>query len=95
MKAIYILKNILIQEFQHSLESRLIEAMIHKMLPIQFVSRVNLIQIWLIKVIDILKNILIQEFQHSLESRLIQVMNMKMRTIQFVLSANLIQIQSI
>jgi hypothetical protein len=45
MKVIYNMKNNLIQEFQHSLESKLIEVMIYKMLPIQFVSNVNLIQI--------------------------------------------------
>jgi hypothetical protein len=70
MKVIYILKNILIQEFQHSLESRLIEVMIHEMLPIQFVSSVNLIQMWLMKVIYNIQNNLIQEFQYSLQFQL-------------------------
>jgi 5-bromo-4-chloroindolyl phosphate hydrolysis protein len=37
-------ENILIQEFQHSLESKLIEVMKSKMLSIQFESDVNLIQ---------------------------------------------------
>jgi hypothetical protein len=74
MKVIYILKNISIQEFQHCSESKLIEVMIHKMLPIQFVLSVNLSQIWLMKVIYILKNISNKELQHSLESRLIEVM---------------------
>jgi hypothetical protein len=40
MKVIYKMKNILIQEFQHCLESWLIQVMIHKMLLIQFVSNV-------------------------------------------------------
>jgi hypothetical protein len=40
---IYNGKNIVIQEFQHSVESELIEVMNVKMLQIQFVSRVNLI----------------------------------------------------
>jgi hypothetical protein len=44
MKVIYKMKNILIQEFQHDLELRLIEVMIDEMLPIQFGSSVNLIQ---------------------------------------------------
>jgi CRP-like cAMP-binding protein len=44
MKVIYILKNSLIQEFQHSLESKLIEVMSHKMSQIQFASKVNWIQ---------------------------------------------------
>jgi arginine utilization protein RocB len=38
------MKNILIQEFQHSLELRLIEVMKIEMLQIQFVSNMNLIQ---------------------------------------------------
>jgi hypothetical protein len=44
MKVIHNVKNILIQEFQHSLESRLIEVMIYKMRQIQFVLSMNLIQ---------------------------------------------------
>jgi hypothetical protein len=48
------MKNNPIQEFQHSLESRLIEVMIHQMPPIQFVFSVNLIQMTLMKVIYIL-----------------------------------------
>jgi hypothetical protein len=45
MKVIDNLKNILIQEFEHYLESRLIEVMNMKISPSQFVLRVNLIQI--------------------------------------------------
>jgi retron-type reverse transcriptase len=91
MKVIDILRNILIQEFQHSLESRLIHVMSHKMLPIQFVLNVNLIQMKVMKVIRKMKNISIQEFQHFLESKLIEVMNIKMLQIQFVSSVNLVQ----
>jgi hypothetical protein len=50
MKVIYNLKNILIQELQHCLESKLIEVMKMKMLLIQFLSSVTLIQIQLIQV---------------------------------------------
>jgi hypothetical protein len=93
MKVIHNLKNKMIQEFQHSVESKLIEVMKMKMLPIQFVSSVDLIQMWLMKVICNIKNMLIQEFQHSLELQLIEVMKMKMKIllIQFVSSVNLIQ----
>jgi hypothetical protein len=66
MKVIYNMKNILIQQFQHSVESKLIQVMIHKMLLIQFVSIVNLIQSWLMKVIHNMKNWMIQEFQYCL-----------------------------
>jgi hypothetical protein len=44
MKVIYKMKNSLIQEFQHFLESKLIEVMKMKMQTIQFESIVNLIQ---------------------------------------------------
>jgi hypothetical protein len=56
----------------------LIEVMIHKMQMIQFVSSVNLIQMWLMKVRYKMKNISIQELQHRLESKLIEWMNLKM-----------------
>jgi hypothetical protein len=44
MKVIYNLKNMKNKEFQHSLESKLIEVMKMKMQMIQLVSNVNLIQ---------------------------------------------------
>jgi hypothetical protein len=44
MKVFYKTKKRLIQEFQQCLESRLIQVTIYKMLPIQFVPSVNLIQ---------------------------------------------------
>jgi hypothetical protein len=44
MKVIHNMKNILIEQFQHCLESWLIEVMICKMLLIQFISTVNTIQ---------------------------------------------------
>jgi hypothetical protein len=74
MKVIYKMKNILNQESQVYLESRLIEVIIYETQMIQFVSTVNLIQMQLTKVIYNLKNSPIQEFQHSLESKLIEVM---------------------
>jgi hypothetical protein len=45
MKVMYNLKNMINQEFQHCLESRLIAVMIHNMPMIQCGSNVNLIQI--------------------------------------------------
>jgi hypothetical protein len=62
---------------------------------IQFVSRVNLIQMWLIKVIYILKNISNERFQYCLESKLIEVMKMKIHPIQFVPIVNLILTQTL
>jgi hypothetical protein len=58
---------------------------------IQFVSSVNLIQIWLMKVISSHENIVIQQFRYSLKSKLIEVMNIKMQIIQFVSTVNLTQ----
>jgi hypothetical protein len=78
MKVIYTMKNILIQEFQHCLESKQIEVMKMKRLLIQFALIVKVIQMKLMKVTDNMKNILIQEFQHCLEPKLIEVMKMKM-----------------
>jgi hypothetical protein len=62
MKMIHNWKNILIQEFQHSLESKLIEVMIMKMLLIQFVLIVKVIQMKVMKAIDNVENNLMQEF---------------------------------
>jgi hypothetical protein len=86
--------NILNKEFQHFLESKLIEVMKMKMLQIQFVSTVNLIQMRLMKVIHKMKSMMNKEYQHFLELKLIEVMIEKMLAIQFVSSVNLIQIQS-
>jgi hypothetical protein len=44
MKVICTIENMMNQEFQHGMESQLIEVMILKMQPIQFGSIVNLIQ---------------------------------------------------
>jgi hypothetical protein len=44
MKAIYKMKNRMSKEFQHCMESQLIEVMTLKMHPIQFAVIVNLIQ---------------------------------------------------
>jgi hypothetical protein len=95
MKVSNNLKNIGNKEFQHFLESILIEAMNMKVQMIQFVSIVNLIQMKLIKVIYNMKNMKNQEFQHFSESILIEVMNMKMHLIRFVSIVNLIQMKSI
>jgi hypothetical protein len=64
----------------------------------RFVLRVNLIQMWAMKVIqnlqNNLRNILIQEFQHYLESKLIELMTPKVLLSQFVSTVNSIQTQS-
>jgi hypothetical protein len=64
MKVIDKMKNMAIQEFEHSLESIWIQVMKMKMHTIQLVSTVNLIQMKLMKVFHKMKNSLIQEFQH-------------------------------
>jgi hypothetical protein len=94
MKVIYNNKNMMNKEFQHCVESKLIEVMMMKMQMIQFVSIVNLIQMKLMKVIHNMKNIPNKEFQHCVESQSIEVTNMKMFAIQFVSIVNLIQIKS-
>jgi hypothetical protein len=68
MKVIYNSKNMMNKEFQHSLESELIEVMNMKMQTIQFVLIVNLIQLKWVKVISTMKNMMIQEFQYHSES---------------------------
>jgi hypothetical protein len=55
MKVIHISQNMMNKEFQHFVESQLIEMMKMKMQMIQFVSILNLIQMKLMKVIDIQK----------------------------------------
>jgi hypothetical protein len=50
------MKNMMNQEFQHYLESRLIEVMILKMQPIQFGLIVNLIQMKWMKVTYMMEN---------------------------------------
>jgi hypothetical protein len=93
MKVICNLKNIPNIEFQHGMESRLIQVIKTKMHMIQFVSIVNWIQMKLMKVIYNLKNIPNKEFQHWMESKLIEVMKMQMHLIQFVSIVNLIQMK--
>jgi hypothetical protein len=51
---------------------------------IQFVSKLNLIQMKLMKVIYMMKNMMNKEFQHFVESQLIEVRKMKMHLSQFV-----------
>jgi hypothetical protein len=53
MKMMYNIRNKPIQEFQHSLESKLIEVVKKKIFPIQLVSNVNLIQIQSIQVVHL------------------------------------------
>jgi CRISPR/Cas system CSM-associated protein Csm2 small subunit len=86
------MKNIPNKEFQHWMESKLIEVMKMKMQMIQFVSIVNWIQTKLRKVIYNMKNMWNKEFQHWMESQLIEVMKMKMHLTQFASSVNQIQI---
>jgi hypothetical protein len=81
------------KDFQHWMESQLIEVMKLKMQMIQFVSIVILIQMKSMKVNNNMKNISNKEFQHLMESQLIQVMNMKMQMIQFVSIVILIQMK--
>jgi CRISPR/Cas system CSM-associated protein Csm2 small subunit len=90
IKVIDTSKNSPNNEFQHCMESKLIEVMNDKMQMIQFVSIVNLIQMKLMKVIDKMKNISNQEFQQCEESQVIEVMKMKKQMIQFLLIVNLI-----
>jgi serine/threonine protein kinase len=93
MKVIDNMKNRMNKEFQHCVESELIEVMNFQMQMIQFVSLVDLIQrIWM-KIIHNLKNMMNKQFQNSVESRWIEVMNMKMQMIQFVSIVNLIQMK--
>jgi hypothetical protein len=67
-------ENVMNKEFQHSVETKLIEVMKMKMQMFQFMSIVTSIQVKLIKGIDNMKNRMNKEFQHSMESRLIEVM---------------------
>jgi hypothetical protein len=83
MKVIYNIKNMMNKEFQHCVESKLIEVMKMKMPMIQFVSIVNLIQMKLMKVIDKTENMMNTKFQHCVESEALEVMNMKVQMIQF------------
>jgi hypothetical protein len=60
-------KTIMSQEFQHCLESQLIEVMILKMHPIQFAVIVNLMQMKWKKMRNTLKNMMNQNFQYHEE----------------------------
>jgi hypothetical protein len=66
-KVIDNLKNKMNKEFQHWMESQLIEVMNLKMQMIQFVSIVNVIQMKWMKVIYMMKNKRNKEFQHLME----------------------------
>jgi hypothetical protein len=67
MKVIHASQNMMNQEFQHCLESQLIEVMNMKMHRIQFVLMVNLIQMKWMKVISTRKNMMNQESQYHEE----------------------------
>jgi hypothetical protein len=69
MRMMNTLQNMMIQESQQWMESRLIEVMNVEMQMIQFVLIVNWIQMWLMKVMNTSKNMMIQESQHWMESR--------------------------
>jgi hypothetical protein len=71
MKVIHKMNNMMSKEFQHSMESQLIEVMTMKMQMTQFVSIVNWIQMIVMKVVDKMNNMMSKEFQHSVESSLI------------------------
>jgi hypothetical protein len=64
-----------------------------KMPPIPFVSMMQLIRMWLMKVISNANNGMDQNSQHYLESRLIEVMISTIVPMQFVSSMNVIQLR--
>jgi hypothetical protein len=74
-------------------ESQSIEVPDMKMQMIQFVSRLNLIQMKLMKVTYRMKNMMNKEFQHFVGSQLTEVRMMKMHLIQFVSILKLIQMK--
>jgi hypothetical protein len=53
MRVIRKIKKSVIQEFQYRFELQLIEVLVVKMLPIQFVSNLNLMQIESSEVVDV------------------------------------------
>jgi hypothetical protein len=61
------MQNMMIQEFQLDMESKLIRYSNAKMQKIQFVSMMMAIQMKLMKVIRNSQNMMIQEFQHDME----------------------------
>jgi hypothetical protein len=68
MKVIHNLNNILILEFQHGLESTVIEVMNMEMRLIQVVLIVKMVQMKSMKVSHKMKNSMIQKFEHMNES---------------------------
>jgi hypothetical protein len=80
MKVIDNVKNMMNKEFQHWMESKLIEVIKMRTLLIQLVSIVNQVQMKLTKVISMMN----REFQHLMELQLMEVMNMEMHMIEFV-----------
>jgi hypothetical protein len=79
------------QSTEYFAKLQLIEVVKMTMLLMQFVSRVNSIQMRSIKVIHNTENISNQKSQHRLESKWIEVMNAKILPIQFVSIVNLVQ----
>jgi hypothetical protein len=73
MKVTRKMKNMPVQEFQHDMESQLIQVSRMKTRLIQFVAMMMVIQMKLMKMRSNLKNMTIQGFQHDMESQLIQV----------------------
>jgi hypothetical protein len=61
------LKNMMIQEFQHFVESQLTQVSRIKMQMVQFASMMTVIRKKLIKVIGNLKNMMNKEFQLNME----------------------------
>jgi hypothetical protein len=57
------------QEFQHSVESRLIEVTIYQIHTIQFVSIVNLVQTQLIQAADVLSTSYIRQVADASSER--------------------------
>jgi hypothetical protein len=74
MKVTYKMQNMMIPEFQHSVEFRLIQVMKMKMQMIQFGSIVNLIQMEMMKVIHKMRSMMIQEFQYPMKFEYLMIM---------------------
>jgi hypothetical protein len=62
------MKNMMNKEFQHFVESQLIEVKKMTMQMVRFVSILNVIQMKLMKVSNIMKNMMNKECQHFVES---------------------------
>jgi hypothetical protein len=67
MKVICNSQNMMIQEFQHDMESQLIQLSMMKMQMIQFLPMMMAIQMKSMKMMSNLENMMIQESQHDME----------------------------